>query len=155
MSEPMNIRDIPTENIKDPDFKTRMKTLFLGDAAGSEKIFVNIDILKPGGKSKKFHSHSRQEEFFYVMKGSGILRITEKEFPVKEGDFVAKPAGKGIAHQFINNSADILQIMDFGLKEEEDIEIYPDDDIILLKKHGMIFRPGDGIVDWNSDPNEE
>ena len=155
MPEVMNLKDIPVEHIKDPRFVSKKKTLLLGDAAGSEKIFVNMDYLKPGGKSKKYHSHSKQEEFFYVMKGEGILRINEREVSVQEGDFVAKPAGKGIAHQFINTGSRIMQIMDFGLREEEDIETYPDDNLILLKKQGMIFRPGDGIVDWNPDPNEE
>ncbi|MCD4783675.1 MAG: cupin domain-containing protein [Candidatus Eremiobacteraeota bacterium] len=155
MSELLNIDNIAKEHIKDPDFKSKKKTLFLGDAAGAENIFVNIDYIKHGGKSKKYHSHTKQEEFFFIMKGKGILRLNEKEISVREGDFVAKPAGKGIAHQFINNGKDILQIMDFGLREEDDIESYPDEDIILLKKHGMIFRPGDGIVNWDSDPNEE
>lgn len=155
MPEVHNINDIPLEHIKDPDFAGKMKTLFLGDVAGSEKIFVNMDYIKPGGKSKKFHSHSKQEEFFFVIAGKGVLRIGESEEPVIEGDFVAKPAGKGIAHQFINNGSEILQVFNFGLKSEEDIEEYPDEGIIMLKKQGMIFRPGDGLVDWNPDPNEE
>lgn len=155
MPEIINIAKLPKEFVDDPEFYTKKQTLRLGDAAGSERIYVNIDIIKPGGKSKKFHSHSKQEEFFYVMKGSGLLRINEREVNVAAGDFYAKPAGKGIAHQFMNNGDDILQIMDFGLIEDENIEEYPDEGIILLKKRGMIFRPGDGLVDWNPDPNDE
>jgi len=155
MPEVLNVKNIPEEYIIDPEFRSKKKTLHLGDAAGSEEIFAQIDFIKPSGKSKKFHSHSKQEEFFFVMKGRGILRMNKREISIKEGDFVAKPAGKGIAHQFINNSSDILQIMNFGLREEEDIEIYPDDDVILLKKQGMIFRPGDGLVNWDPNPNEE
>lgn len=155
MATIINIENVDKKYVEDPEFKTKKKTIFMGEAAGSEKIFAQMEFVKPGGKTKKFHSHSEQEEFFYVMKGSGILRINEKEVPVSEGDFFAKPAGRGIAHQFINTGNDILQILDFGLKVEQDIEEYPDEGIILLKKQGMLFRPSDGIVDWNPDPNEE
>ena len=36
----------------------------LGTAAGSEKLYVNIDRIPPGCHSTKYHSHSQQEEFF-------------------------------------------------------------------------------------------
>jgi uncharacterized cupin superfamily protein len=73
-------------------------TKHLGALAGSERIYVNIDYVKPGAKSVRYHSHSLQEEFFLILHGSGKVRIQEKVVPVKQGGFLAKPAGKGIAH---------------------------------------------------------
>ena len=51
MNKILNLDNIPKEYMDDPDFKTKMKTVLVGDALGSEKIYVNIDYVKPGGKS--------------------------------------------------------------------------------------------------------
>ncbi len=153
MPDILNVDSLPDEFIDDPKFESQMRTLYLGAAAGSEKIYVNIDYVKPGAKSVKYHSHSKQEEFFLILEGSGTLRMNDKETPVKKGDFVAKPAGKGIAHQFINNGSEVLQILDCGLNERDEAITYPDDEVILLKKQRMAFKISDALRDWSSDPN--
>ena len=149
----LNVDSLPDEFIDDPKFESKMKTLYLGAAAGSERIYVNIDYVKPGAKSVKYHSHSKQEEFFLILEGSGTLRMNDEKTPVKKGDFVAKPAGKEIAHQFINDGSEVLQILDCGLNEKEETITYPDDDVILVKKQRMAFKISDALKEWSSDPN--
>ncbi len=154
MTKILNIESIPDKFVDDPKFESAMKTAYLGAAAGSRKIYVNVDYVKPGAKSVKYHSHSRQEEFFLILKGSGILRIQDQQIPVKQGDFVAKPAGEDIAHQFINNGSEVLQILDCGLNESEETVTYPDEGIVLLKKQRLAFKISDALKDWSSDPNK-
>jgi len=125
MAKVLNLDNIPKEYVDDPNFEGKMKTLYLGAAAGSERIYVNVDFVKPGAKSVKYHAHSRQEECFLILAGAGVLRMDDKEIPVKKGDFVAKPAGRGIAHQFINTGTEILEILDCGLTEADDVITYP------------------------------
>ena len=149
----LNIDNLPNEFIDDQEFESHMKTTYLGAAAGSDKIYVNIDYVKPGAKSVKYHSHSKQEEFFLILKGSGILRMKDEEVSVKQGDFVAKQAGLDIAHQFINNGSEILQILDCGLNERDETITYPDEDVILLKKQRLAFKLSYALKDWSSDPN--
>ena len=149
----LNVDSLPEEFVDDPKFESQMKTLYLGAAAGGERIYVNIDYVKPGAKSVKYHSHSKQEEFFLILEGSGTLRMNDKKIPVKKGDFVAKPAGKDIAHQFINDGSEVLRILDCGLNEKDETITYPDDDVILLKKQRMAFKISDAVKDWSSDPN--
>lgn len=153
MPDILNVDSLPEEFIDDPKFESQMRTLYLGTAAGSEKIYVNIDYVKPGAKSVKYHSHSKQEEFFLILEGSGILRMNDDETPVKKGDFVAKPAGKEIAHQFINNGSEVLQILDCGLNEKDETITYLDDEVIFLKRQRMAFKISDALKDWSSDPN--
>ncbi|WP_238903199.1 cupin domain-containing protein [Clostridium sp. YIM B02506] len=148
-----NINTIPDEYIDDPNFESKMKSLLIGDALGSEKIYVNIDFVKPGGKSTIYHSHSRQEEFFLIMSGSALLRINEEKIPVKTGDVISKPAGKNIAHQFINNSSEILQILDVGNRDKDDVAIYPDENKIFIRNKKLVFNINDNIENWTSDPN--
>ncbi|MDR3586669.1 MAG: cupin domain-containing protein [Desulfosporosinus sp.] len=154
MERILNINNIPKEYIDDPDFQSKMKTIYLGDALGSEKIYVNIDYVKPGAKSVKYHSHSKQEEFFLIMNGTGMLRIDGEEIKIASGDVISKSAGKDIAHQFINNSAEILQILDIGTREIDDVATYPDENVVYLRNKELAFKINNKLEKWNSDPNK-
>ncbi|MEY8354343.1 cupin domain-containing protein [Lachnospiraceae bacterium 54-53] len=55
-----------------------------------------------------------------ILSGTGILRLNDEERTVSQGDFIAKPAGKNIAHTFYNSSEDFLTILDVGTNESED-----------------------------------
>ena len=149
-----NLDTVPDEYTDDPGFESRLKTKYLGALAGSERIYVNIDYVKPGAKSVKYHSHSLQEEFFLILRGRGSLRIQEKIVPVKQGDFFAKPAGKGIAHQFINDGDEVLEILDCGIDDKNDVVEYPDEDLLMLKGSRLVFKKVQTLKDWSSDPSE-
>lgn len=131
-------------------------TQALGAAAGSRKIYVNIDKVPPRAFSTKYHSHSQQEEFFMILEGCGTLRLNGTEYPVKKGDFIAKPSAQNIAHQFYNSSDDILVILDVGTIEREDTCYYPDEEIYLHKSNGenKAFRRQSILDKWTSDPND-
>jgi len=153
MKNVSNIDNIPEEYMDDPAFLSKMKTILIGDAIGCEKIYVNMDYVKPGAASVKYHSHSKQEEFFLIVSGSGILRMDGEELQVKTNDVISKQAGKNITHQFINNSSGILQILDIGTREEDDIVTYPDEDIVYIKNKKLVFNLEDRIKNWTSEPN--
>ena len=60
-----------------------------------------------------------------------------------------------IAHQFINNGSEVLQILDCGLNERDETVTYPDEGVVLLKKQRLAFRISDALKDWSSDPNKQ
>ncbi|MDF2683540.1 MAG: mannose-6-phosphate isomerase [Brevibacillus sp.] len=151
MTKPLTLSSIPTEFVEADDWG-KMTTLFLGAAAGSEKLYANIDKVQPGAKSVKYHTHSLQEEFFLILAGTGTLRLNGEEYPVAKGSFVAKPAGKDIAHQFINTGSDVLEILDVGLKIEGDVAYYPDEDVYYIRGK-KAFKGTDFLADWDSEPN--
>lgn len=148
-----NINNIPKEYMYDSDFKTKLKSVLVGDAVGSEKFYVNIDYVKPGGQSTKYHSHSIQEEFFLILSGSGILRLNGQNILISSGDVISKPAGKDLAHQFINNGSEILQILDIGTREKDDIITYPDENKIFIKNKNLVFDINNDNKNWTSEPN--
>ena len=154
MKKIYNLTEISSEFIDDPKFESKLRTKYLGAAAGSEKLYINIDYIKPGGKSVKYHSHSQQEEFFAILKGNGLLRYNDKETNVRVNDFFAKPAGKGNSHQFINNSNDILIILDCGTREDNDEIYYPDEKVTYKKNVKQAFKGKELIKIWSSDPNK-
>jgi uncharacterized cupin superfamily protein len=152
MTKILNTSNVPTEFIG--EFLGKASTHYLGAAAGSDKIYINIDKIQPGAKSAKYHSHSKQEEFFLILSGSGTLRMDGEEHLVGKGDFVAKPAGRNIAHQFINSGTEVLEILDVGTKEIGDISYYPDEEVYCLRDQDLVFKKSDHILDWDSEPNK-
>lgn len=149
----LNTNSVPDNFVDNPDFAETVKTLYLGHCAGSERIYVNVDFVKPGAKSVKYHAHSAQEEFFLILSGKGTLRYEGEEVTVKEGDFFAKLPGA--AHQFINTGDGILEILDIGTRPEEDIVTYPDEGVTLKKPERKAYRGSEEIEGWSSDPNAQ
>lgn len=129
----------------------------LGKSVGSEKIYANVDIVPPMKKSTKYHSHSQQEEFFFILSGTGTLIVNEEEILVQPNDYFSKPAGLGIAHTFFNTGSEDLVILDFGTTEQEDTCYYPDEKIYLNKSADgtqQVFKEDSLVEGWTSDPNE-
>lgn len=77
----------------------------LGKAAGLQRIGINIQRLPPGTRSSWPHAEENEEEFVYVLEGEVSAWIDGNLFALKPGDLTAFPAGTGISHCFINNSA--------------------------------------------------
>ena len=128
----------------------------LGKSVGSERIYIHLDTIPPGAFSTTYHSHSCQEEFFYIMSGTGTLRLNDETYPVGPDDFLAKPAGRNIAHSFYNSGEENLCILDIGTVDPEDTCYYPDEQIYLHKSNGerRIYRADATESDWSSAPNQ-
>ena len=47
----------------------------------------------PGKRAFPFHNHQVNEEMFFVIAGSGEVRIGAEMFPIRKGDIIACPAG--------------------------------------------------------------
>ena len=148
-----NIGNIPKEFCWQD--QVGMLTRQLSKTVGSSKLYVNLDSVPKGAHSTKYHTHSQQEEFFYILAGCGSLRLNGENYPVTAGDFLAKPAGQAIAHTFMNQGDEPLLILDIGTVEAEDTCFYPDEDVYLHKLNGTAhaYRSGAVMLDWSSDPN--
>lgn len=128
-------------------------TQMLGRATGSERLYVNIDVLPPGTHSAKYHSHTLQEEFFLVLEGEGELRLEDRTIQVGPGDFFSKTPGIEHAHQFFNSGMSPMRIMDIGTVDRGDVCYYPDEDVCLVKDIGKAFSSATALDGWSSDPD--
>lgn len=133
-----------------------LSTKLLGKSVGSEKLYVNLDSVPPKAYSTKYHSHTQQEEFFYILSGRGVLRLNEEKIPVGAGDFLSKPASQQIAHTFYNDGTEPLVILDIGTAEREDTCYYPDEEVYLHKSNGTrhVYKLDSALDGWSSDPNQ-
>jgi uncharacterized cupin superfamily protein len=77
----------------------------VGAAAGLVRLGINLQRLPPGRRSSWPHAESDEEEFVYVIEGEVDAWVDGELHRMVAGDLAAFPAGTGICHCFINNSA--------------------------------------------------
>jgi uncharacterized cupin superfamily protein len=97
----------------------------LGEHAGLRRIGVNIDVVRPGERSTRFHWHHEEEECFLVLAGTGVLMVGDRSYRIGPGDFFAKPEGSERPHQFVNDGDVDLRILTIGEHRADAVE-YPD-----------------------------
>jgi uncharacterized cupin superfamily protein len=126
----------------------------LGRQLGLERIGVNHETIFPGGRSSMPHAHSADEEFVLVMAGRPSLWIDGHLSELVAGDAVAFPAGTGIAHTFINNSSEPIELLIVGEHDPEDRVHYP---VNPERVHPRLWNDAPsrplGPHDGNADPS--
>lgn len=128
MQKPIiNINDLQfTREIRHGEkFEANMAPV--GVHIGAKKLSLNVTVVPPGKRAFPFHNHLVNEEFFYILEGTGLLRFGEETYPIRAGDFVScPPGGKEVAHQFINEGEVPLKYIALSTTLETDVFQYPD-----------------------------
>jgi mannose-6-phosphate isomerase-like protein (cupin superfamily) len=75
-------------------------------------------LLIPPGASEGLHYHNGVEEIYYVMDGSGQVRVNDETEPIRKGDAV--PILFREAHSFSNNGSSDLELMIIGITAVKD-----------------------------------
>jgi uncharacterized cupin superfamily protein len=101
----------------------------LGDVFGLTNFGVNLTHLAPASLSALSHSHSRQDEFIFILEGSPTLILGTEEFTLTPGDCYGFKAGTGIAHQLVNRSEQPVTYLEIGDRTVGDEVTYPEDDL--------------------------
>jgi uncharacterized cupin superfamily protein len=101
----------------------------LGEHFGLTQFGVNLTHLLPGAVSALAHSHSKQDEFIFILEGTPTLVLGEEEFQLNPGDCQGFKAGTGIAHQLVNRSQETVIYLEMGDRATGDEVEYPDDDL--------------------------
>ena len=83
----------------------------VGRKLGLRNIGVHIETLLPGRRTSWPHAEKEEEEFAYVISGNPQAWIDGYTYDLEPGDFIAFPAGTGIAHTFINNSENVVVLL--------------------------------------------
>jgi len=103
------------------------KTGAISSRIGARKLGYNVTVVPPGKRAAPFHSHPAKEEMFFVLQGSGEVRIGEARYPVRTGDIIACPAGgKETAHQIINTGTEELRYLAVSTEHRLEMAQYPD-----------------------------
>ena len=101
----------------------------LGDAFGLTNFGVNLTRLPPGCMSALRHTHSREDEFIYIVEGEPVLVTDAGETPLRPGMCAGFKAGSRDAHHLINRSGKDVTYLEVGDRNPGDTVVYPDDDL--------------------------
>jgi len=109
----------------------------LGDVFGLTNFGVNLTRLLPGAISALRHSHSRQDEFVYILEGAPTLITESGETRLRPGMCAGFKAGEGGGHQLANRSDADVVYLEIGDRTAGDSAVYPDDDIEAYMEGGV------------------
>lgn len=91
------------------------------------------------------HSHSKQDEFIYILEGTPTLVTESGETQLRPGMCAGFRAGKDGGHQLANRSNDVVVYLEVGDRTAGDSVYYPDDDIeAYLEGGAWRFRNKNG-----------
>jgi len=118
----------------------------LGEAFGLRNFGVNLTRLQPGAISALRHSHSRQDEFIYILEGHPVLVTDQGETPLEPGMCAGFRAGSGNAHHLVNRGDEVVVYLEVGDRTRGDSVNYPDDDLaaVIGPDGGWQFAHKDG-----------
>jgi uncharacterized cupin superfamily protein len=117
----------------------------LGDVFGLANFGVNLTRLAPGAVSALRHSHTRQDEFIYILSGHPTLRTDEGETPLSPGMCAGFRAGTANAHHLVNRTGETVVYLEVGDRTPGDEGAYPDDDLRAELREGRwVFTRKDG-----------
>lgn len=97
----------------------------LSRLAGLKRAHVTLGRIPPGKDSFAYHSHMIEEEWVYIISGSGVADIDGGHYEVGPGDFMGFPA-PGTAHLLRNPSAIELVYLMGGEGLPLDVLDYPE-----------------------------
>ena len=101
----------------------------LGDFFGIVNFGVNITVVAPNSVSALRHSHSKQDEFVYVLAGQLTLQTDMGRVELSPGMAAGFRAGSGNAHRLVNESSSEAVYLEVGDRTQGDEVTYPDDDL--------------------------
>jgi uncharacterized cupin superfamily protein len=95
----------------------------------SEHFEVSVYEVPPGKAAVPYHYHLRNEEVFFILSGTGLLKSPEGERTVTAGDFLYFPNNEKGAHKITNVSEnEPLIYADFDIMHDLEVAFYPDSD---------------------------
>ena len=106
-------------------FESRMGAV--STRIGARLLGYNITAVPPGKRAFPLHNHHANEEMFFILAGSGELRVGPEVWSIRAGDFIANPpGGPELAHQIINTGTEELRYLAVSTMITPETVEYPD-----------------------------
>ena len=100
---------------------------FISTLVGAKQLGYNLTAVLPGKRAFPFHNHRVNEEMFFVIEGTGEVRLGGEVYAIRPGDIIACPAGgQETAHQIINTGEVELKYLAISTQRSPEIAEYPD-----------------------------
>ena len=112
--------------------KSRVRMRPLARVAGLARTGVSHVTVPPGHESFVYHSHESEEEWLYILSGSGIAEIDGEEHEVRAGDFMGFPT-PSVGHHLRNDSAEPLVYLMGGENHPVEVAHFPNQKKCLVR----------------------
>ena len=123
----VNIDQLELEHFDTVGGKFVTDAVRIGPIVGAKDLGYSYDVVPPGKISCPFHSHRAEEEMFFIVKGTGLLRYGNETRKVRAGDFICCPTGgPETAHQIVNDSNEPLAYISVSTMMPAEVCEYPD-----------------------------
>ncbi len=109
---------VSNQDERSPDVKSTSANF--SAAAGFKKMGVHHVSLPPGARTSLPHAESLEEEFVFVISGHPHVWIDGFVYELSPNCAVGFPSGTGIAHNFINNSNENVELLVLGERTKDD-----------------------------------
>ena len=135
----------------------------VGARIGARLLGYNITAVAPGKRAFPLHNHHANEEMFYLLQGTGELRIGDERYSLRAGDFIANPpGGPETAHQIINTGSEELRYLAVSTMITPEAVEYPDSKKVAaysrqtqadgsLRVFRQISRDGQSVDYWDGE----
>ena len=105
----------------------------VGARIGARLLGYNITAVPPGKRAFPLHNHHANEEMFFILAGSGELRVGAEVWSIRAGDFIASPpGGPESAHQIINTGSEEMRYLAVSTMITPETVEYPDSSKVAL-----------------------
>lgn len=120
----LHVQDLDARDFQHPvDGGARRVYRTLSRPAGLERQVVRWARVAAGDRSTAYHTHTRTDEWLYILQGRARARVGDERFDVAAGDFLGHPAG-GAPH-VMEPLTDLVYLMG-GESDPDDVVLYPD-----------------------------
>ena len=123
----------------------------IGPLVGAKDLGYSYDVVPPGKRSCPFHSHRAEEDMFFIVRGTGLLRYGTETRSIRAGDVICCPTGgSDTAHQIINDSDAELADLSVSTMMPAEVCEYPDSGKVGAFGGGMrhMTRTGAHLDYW-------
>lgn len=119
-----------------PHFGGQAQHLTYAAVGTDYRVGVLIESPAPGKRLAPRHYHLFEEEHAYVLDGELTLLLGDERHMMKAGDYVAFPAGRPVAHSFLNSGSGPCRYLIIGERKPHDVCVYPDSNKVAVNALG-------------------
>src|SRR5208282_3102632 len=91
-----------------PPYRRTLKVLLCPQINKTQNASLGMTILEPGNSSSA-HSHSVEEEIWFVVSGTGLATVAGETIKISKGTAIYVPPGQ--VHQLVNNGSEQMQVL--------------------------------------------
>lgn len=145
ISEPFPAERVPWEEFERGKLGSRFRVL--SKFGGGSHVGVAYEELPPGKQSNILHYHLLEEEHVFILEGELTLRLGDRAYGMKPGDYVCFPAGQKVGHCLVNHTDKPCRYILIGENNPHDVAVFPETGRVSVRLTGEGYRKS-AVMDY-------